>query len=90
MVEGECIICGKPVDVDEAVRCVECGSLMHRECFDEEILSDADGNPLCPRCALRAAVDWVDHILSYYAGSIREPDRGELRERLRGLASMLD
>ncbi len=88
--EYKCAICGKPVNSNEAIVCSECSAPMHKECFDEEILSDATGTPLCPTCALRSAVDWVDHILSLYAKSIKEPARSELRERLRNLATTLE
>lgn len=63
---------------------------MHKDCVDEEVLSDAEGNIMCPQCALQAAVDWVDHIITFYASSIHNEVREELRERLASLVKLLE
>ena len=83
-----CIICNKLIE-DDVVKCSICGAYMHKGCVDEEVLSDAEGNILCPSCALRAALDWADHILSLYAHSIRGEDREELRDKLKTLLNTL-
>ena len=88
MAKNYCVICGKPIE-GEYIECSECGAYMHRDCIDEEVLSDAEGTILCPSCALRAALDWADHILSLYAHSIRGEDREELRDKLKTLLDAL-
>ncbi len=85
----KCVICGKPVGEAEAVRCSICGAPMHKSCIDEEVLSDAEGNILCPRCAAIAALDWLDNILSLYAHSIKGNDREEVIGRLKTLVDLL-
>lgn len=85
-----CIICGKPVEEERAVKCNVCGAPMHASCIDEEVLSDAEGNILCPRCAAIAALDWLDNILSLYAHSIRGEDRREIVDRLKTMVKLLE
>ncbi len=89
MVE-KCVICGKPVREEKSVKCIVCGAPMHKSCIDEEILSDAEGNIMCPRCAAIAALDWLDNILSLYAHSIIGEDRREVVGRLKTLVKLLE
>ncbi len=85
-----CIICGKPVSEEEAVRCADCDSPMHRSCIDPEVLTDAEGAPLCPACAALCALEWLDHVLSLYASAIKEPRRSEIIARLRRYLEVLE
>ena len=91
MQKRRCTICGRIVeDDDELVECSICKAPMHRGCIDEEVLSDAEGNIMCPRCALQAAIDWVDHIITFYANSIRGEAGEEVKERLMNLVKLLE
>jgi len=84
-----CAVCGKPIE-GEALRCSVCGAPMHRGCVDEEVLTDAVGEPLCPYDAALAALDWLDSVVSQYSSSIPRDKREELAERLRKLAALLE
>ncbi len=90
MVKQVCIICSRSVEEKEAVKCSICGVPMHKSCIDEEVLSDAEGNILCPRCAAIAALDWLDNIISLYAHSITGEDRGEIIDRLKTMVKLLE
>ncbi len=90
MATGKCVICNKPVEEEKAVKCSICGALMHKSCVDEEVLSDAEGNILCPRCATIAALDWLDNILSLYAHSIIGEDRREIIDKLKTIVKLLE
>jgi len=84
-----CTICGRVIDEEELVKCSICGAPMHKSCIDEEVLSDAEGNILCPKCASIAALDWLDHILTLYSHSIKGSDREELLGRLKTMVKLL-
>ena len=63
---------------------------MHRGCIDEEILTDVEGNYLCPVCAARTALDWFDNIISLYAHSIKDNNKEEIIERLKNYIKILE
>jgi len=83
-----CAVCGKPIE-GEAVRCSVCGSPMHRGCIDEEVLTDAYGEPLCPYDAALAALDWLDNVLTQYSSSLTNEQRKEIAERMKKLIQLL-
>ena len=83
-----CAVCGKPIE-GESVKCSVCGVPMHRGCVDEEVLTDAAGEPLCPYDAALAALDWLDNVLSQYGSSLSAEQKEEILERIRGLMQLL-
>jgi len=87
--ENMCPICGKPI-TNDYVTCSICGVKMHRTCVDEEILTDAAGEPLCPYDAALAALDWFDAIVTNYPHSLSEDQRRELIDRLRSYIELLE
>ncbi len=86
----KCVICGKEIVASEVIKCSVCSAPMHKRCIDEEILTDAYGNYLCPSCAAISALEWLDLILSFYASSIRNEKRSEIVDRLRNYIKMLE
>ncbi|MDK6029082.1 hypothetical protein QPL79_06870 [Ignisphaera sp. 4213-co] len=88
-----CIICGKEIKEDEkSVKCSICGSLMHEDCVDREILEDAEGNVMCPYDAALAALDWLDAIVTTYHNSLKS-DKNKLNdvvERLKNYLAILE
>lgn len=88
---SQCIICGKTVQDDEAaVKCVICGAIMHKKCIDEEILTDAMGDYLCPYCAIISALDWLDSVLTYYSNSLSKEQKEDISSRLRSYLNTLE
>ncbi len=63
---------------------------MHRGCLDEEVLTDANGEPLCPYDAALAALDWLDSVVTQYASSIPPDKREDLIERMKKLIAILE
>ncbi len=88
-VVGRCPICGNDVYEEDAVRCSVCGAVMHRGCVDEEALTDADGNPLCPYCAAIAAIDWFDAVITSYSHALSDEQREEIIARLENYLKLL-
>ncbi len=84
-----CVVCRKPIE-GEAVRCSVCGAPMHRGCVDEEVLTDAAGDPLCPYDAALAALDWLDGVLTQYSSSLTKEQKEEVVERMKKLISLLE
>jgi len=62
---------------------------MHRECVDEEVLMDSEGNVLCPYDAALAALDWFDNIISLYSSSFSDEQLNEIIDRLNTYIEML-
>jgi len=91
-VKLKCIICGKSISEDEEyIECSDCDAKMHKGCFDGELLTDANGNPLCPICASIEALDWLDELISAYTKVYRMDPRGsEVRDRLLSLLRMIE
>ncbi len=87
--ESICPICGKPITNDYVI-CSACGAKMHRNCIDEEILTDAAGDHLCPYDAALAALDWFDSVVTNYTHSFTEDQRRELIDRLRSYIELLE
>ncbi len=87
--ESVCPICGRSI-TDDYVVCTVCGVKMHRNCIDEEILTDASGDHLCPYDAALAALDWFDSVVTNYAHSFSEDQRHELIGRLRTYIELLE
>jgi len=86
----KCIICGKEIKDKDYVQCPDCKNYMHKSCIDEEVLMDVTGEYLCPICAARAALDWLDNIISLYASSMKGEDRKEIIERLKTYIRLLE
>jgi len=86
----KCPICGKSIEKsDEFVVCSVCGVKMHRHCVDEELLTDAEGNYLCPFDAALAALDWLDELVSVYLSALTRDQRTELLSRLSNIVKVL-
>jgi len=86
----KCPICGKPIEKSgEFVVCTMCGIKMHKHCVDEELLTDAEGNYLCPFDAALAALDWLDEIVSVYLSALTREQRAELASRLSNIVKVL-
>jgi len=86
----KCPICGKPIErSDEFVVCGVCGVKMHKHCVDEELLTDAEGNYLCPFDAALAALDWLDELVSVYISALTREQRSELAGRLSNIVKVL-
>ncbi len=88
----KCVICGKSISEDEEyIECSDCDAKMHKGCFDSELLTDANGNPLCPICASLEALDWLDELILSYTKVYKKDPRGEeVKERIRSLLSTLE
>lgn len=63
---------------------------MHKDCIDEEILTDAIGDYLCPYCAAVSALDWLDSILIQFSNSLNEKQREEISSRLKSYLDILE
>ena len=87
---GICKICKRDVKKDEAVKCVICGSVMHRRCIDEEILTDSVGDYLCPYCAAISALDWFDSVITQFPGAFSKDEKEELIARLKSYLNILE
>ena len=88
----KCIICGKSIgEEEEYIECCDCNSRMHKGCFDGELLTDANGNPLCPICASTEALDWLDELIASYTTVYKRDPRGEnIKSRLQNLLKILE
>mgnify|MGYP000415597887 CR=1 FL=1 len=88
---SQCIICGKAIQSNETiVKCVICGAVMHKKCIDEEVLTDAVGDYLCPYCAIISALDWLDSILTYYSNSLSKEQREDISSSLKSYLNTLE
>lgn len=85
-----CIICGKPIDNANTIKCAVCGVLMHRSCASDEALLDAEENSLCPYDAMIAALDWFDAVVSEYVDILNNEQRNDVIGRLRSYLNLLE
>lgn len=85
-----CPVCRKAVSNENCITCTVCKAKMHRDCVDEEILTDAAGEYLCPYDAAIAALDWFDSVITCYSHSLTEDQRRELIDRLRSYIELLE
>ena len=85
----QCIIRGKAIQSNETTaKYVICGAMTHKKCIDEEILTDAIGDYLCPYCAIISALDWLDSILTYYSNSLSKEQGEDILSRLKSYLTL--
>ena len=84
-----CVICGKHVSNEEAIKCSVCGASMHKSCARDESLLDSEESHLCPYDAMLAALDWFDVIATTYLSTLDENQKTDILSRLKAYVELL-